>query len=108
MPAGSTLVLPPEYPQRALYTVNNPVYADGSECAACELAVLAPGSDVEIRAEADTLLMLLGGCPLDGERYVWWNFVGSSRARIEKAKGDWAEDRFAKVPGETEFIPLPD
>ena len=53
-------------------------------------------------------VMLLGGAPLDGERHIWWNFVSSSEERIERAKGDWREGRFAPVPGETEFIPLPD
>ena len=53
-------------------------------------------------------MMLLGGDPLDGERHLWWNFVSSSPERIEQAKRDWAEGRFARVPGESEFIPLPD
>jgi redox-sensitive bicupin YhaK (pirin superfamily) len=53
--------------------------------------------------------MLLGGAPLDGPRHVWWNFVSSSKDRIEQAKRDWRDGRFGKVPGdETEFIPLPD
>jgi hypothetical protein len=53
-------------------------------------------------------LLLLGGAPLDGPRHLWWNFVSSSTDRIEQAKSDWKAGRFAKVPGETEFIPLPD
>jgi redox-sensitive bicupin YhaK (pirin superfamily) len=52
--------------------------------------------------------MLLGGEPLDGPRYVWWNFVSSSRERIEQAKADWSAQRLGAVPGENEFIPLPD
>jgi redox-sensitive bicupin YhaK (pirin superfamily) len=53
--------------------------------------------------------MLLGGEPMDGERHIWWNFVSSSKERIERAKRDWREGRFAKIPGDdTEFIPLPD
>ena len=52
--------------------------------------------------------MLLGGATMDGPRHVWWNFVSSSKERIEKAKGDWRDGRFAKVPGDHEFIPLPD
>jgi redox-sensitive bicupin YhaK (pirin superfamily) len=51
--------------------------------------------------------MLLGGEPMDGERTQWWNFVASSPERIEQAKEDWLAGRFPKVPGETEFIPLP-
>jgi redox-sensitive bicupin YhaK (pirin superfamily) len=53
-------------------------------------------------------VMLVGGAPLDGNRFIWWNFVASSRERIEEAAADWAADRFARVPGETEFIPLPE
>ncbi len=53
-------------------------------------------------------LVLLGGEPLDGPRFIWWNLVSSSRERIEQAKVDWVEGRFSPVPGETEFIPLPD
>ena len=52
--------------------------------------------------------MLLGGAPLDGPRHIWWNFVSSSKERIEQAKADWKEGRFARVPGDKEFIPLPD
>jgi redox-sensitive bicupin YhaK (pirin superfamily) len=52
--------------------------------------------------------MLLGGAPLDGRRFVWWNFVSSDAARIEQAKADWQAGRFPPVPGETEFIPLPE
>jgi len=52
--------------------------------------------------------MLLGGAPLDGHRYFWWNFVASSRERIEQAKADWQAGRFAPVPGVTESIPLPE
>jgi redox-sensitive bicupin YhaK (pirin superfamily) len=52
--------------------------------------------------------MLLGGATLPGERYLWWNFVSSSQERMKKAKADWREKRFDEVPGETEFIPLPE
>ena len=51
---------------------------------------------------------MFGGTALEGPRYVWWNFVSSRRERIEEAKADWAAGRFAAVPGETEFIPLPE
>ncbi|HEY2836902.1 MAG TPA: pirin-like C-terminal cupin domain-containing protein, partial [Rhizomicrobium sp.] len=54
-------------------------------------------------------VMLLGGAPLDGPRHIWWNFVSSSRERIEQAKTDWRTGRFGTVPGDDkEFIPLPD
>ena len=74
-----------------------------------DLAVLAAGQPVDVLAGADgAKLMLLGGAPMDGPRHIWWNFVSSSKERIEKAKADWKEGRFAKVPGDPEFIPLPD
>ena len=52
--------------------------------------------------------MLAGGAALDGARYIYWNFVSSSRERIETAKRDWREERFAPVPGDPERIPLPE
>jgi redox-sensitive bicupin YhaK (pirin superfamily) len=72
------------------------------------MVVFSAGSAPVLRAASTTRLVLLGGAPLDGDRHLWWNFVSSSRERIEQAKRDWKEGRFAKVPGETEFIPLPD
>jgi len=73
-----------------------------------QMLVLPEGSPIAIRANGDARFVMLGGAPLDGPRFIWWNLVSSSRERIEQAKRDWAEDRFAKVPGETEFIPLPE
>ena len=71
--------------------------------------MLVAGQPVDVLAGADgAKLMLLGGAPLDGPRHIWWNFVSSSKDRIEQAKADWKEGRFAKVPGDKEFIPLPD
>jgi redox-sensitive bicupin YhaK (pirin superfamily) len=72
------------------------------------MAVLAPGGHVEVRAGASSTVMLVGGAKMDGPRFIWWNFVSSSRERIERAKAEWREDRFPPVPGETERIPLPD
>jgi hypothetical protein len=63
---------------------------------------------VTVSAIEAARLVLLGGEPLDEPRHLWWNFVSSSAQRIEQAKADWRESRFAMVPGETEFIPLPD
>ena len=60
-----------------------------------------------LKAEADSRIMIIGGEPL-GERHIWWNFVSSSRDRIEQAKDDWREGRFDPVPGDDQFIPLPD
>ncbi|HET6804484.1 MAG TPA: pirin-like C-terminal cupin domain-containing protein, partial [Frateuria sp.] len=67
------------------------------------------GTAAPLRARAPSRLMLFGGAPLDGERHLWWNFVASSRERIERAKADWSAGRFGVVPGdEEEFIPLPE
>jgi redox-sensitive bicupin YhaK (pirin superfamily) len=73
------------------------------------MLVFTKDARVTLRAEQPTRLVLLGGAPLEGERYIDWNFVSSSKERLEQAKQDWREGRFPKVPGdELEFIPLPD
>lgn len=72
-----------------------------------ELAVLQDNAMATVHAAVDCRLMVCGGAALTGERIVWWNFVNSSRERIEQAKRDWREGRFPEVPGEDDFIPLP-
>jgi len=108
MSPGAEFELQPEYPERGVYVVQGEVYVDGNIIAPNHLAVLAPGRAVRIRAAADTRVMLLGGDKLDGERIIWWNFVASSRELIEDAKHRWRAGRFPPVPGDTEFIPLPE
>ena len=108
LPEGTDLALPAEPAERAAFVVSGSVRCDDRSVAAARMIVFAPGSTPVLHAESDTRLMLLGGAPLDGARHLWWNFVSSSPERIERAKRDWAEGRFAPVPGETEFIPLPD
>jgi redox-sensitive bicupin YhaK (pirin superfamily) len=105
---GSVLRLPSEHAERAVYVADAPLTIDGVEVAAGHLAVLAPGIEVEIRAPESARVILFGGAPLDGDRHLWWNFVSSSRERIEHAKADWLASRFGQIPGETEFIPLPE
>jgi redox-sensitive bicupin YhaK (pirin superfamily) len=105
--AGSAMTLPPEHAERAVYAPDQPLRIADVRIVPGQLAVLPSGVDIEIRADADGHAILFGGEPLDGERHLWWNFVSSSRDRIERAKADWAAMRFAPVPGETEFIPLP-
>jgi redox-sensitive bicupin YhaK (pirin superfamily) len=63
--------------------------------------------EIRLRAVEQSKCMVIGGRKLEGDRIVWWNFVSSSRQRIEQAKRDWREGRFAPVPGDPEFIPLP-
>jgi hypothetical protein len=106
--ADAVIPLDAAYEERALYLVSGAVEIAGGRFDTPELLVFRPGQPIAIRALADARLMLLGGAPLDGPRYVWWNFVSSSRERIEQAKADWKEGRFAPVPQETEFIPLPE
>ena len=72
------------------------------------LLVLPPGRELTLSGRRNALIAYLGGAPIDGERQLWWNFVSSSKERIEQAKVDWRDGRFAAVPGENERIPLPD
>jgi redox-sensitive bicupin YhaK (pirin superfamily) len=103
--------MPSEYAEQALYIVNGSLDLgrDGS-FEAGQLLVLKPGASVTLGggAGAGARVMLLGGEPMDGPRYLTWNFVSSSADRIEQAKADWTAQVFPKIPGETEFIPLPD
>jgi redox-sensitive bicupin YhaK (pirin superfamily) len=105
--AGSSLVLAPDYTERAVYAADSAIWIGDIEIAQGKLAVLPAGTDVPIRAANAARAIIFGGEPLDGDRHLWWNFVSSSRDRIERAKADWAESRFPAVVGETEFIPLP-
>ena len=105
---GARLVLPPEHEERAVYLVEGAASVAGVALEPGAMAVLASGADVEVRASAPSIVMLVGGAKMDGARFIWWNFVSSSRERIEQAKADWREDRFPSVPGETERIPLPE
>jgi redox-sensitive bicupin YhaK (pirin superfamily) len=106
--AGASFVLPDGYPERAAYVVSGQVQINGAELEAGRMAVLKERQPVTIQATSAARLMLLGGMPLDGERFLWWNFVSSSREAIEEAKQRWRDGRFDAVPGETEFIPLPE
>lgn len=106
--SGCALPIPDEHSERALYPVAGELELDGETLPLEHLAVLEPGTEPLLRAKTAARVMLLGGAPLDGNRHVWWNFVSSSRERIEQAKADWREGRIGQVPGETEFIPLPE
>jgi redox-sensitive bicupin YhaK (pirin superfamily) len=105
---GARLPLPAEHPERAVYVAEGAVTAGGDTYNAGTLLVFRPRDPVLIEAAGAARLLLLGGDPADGPRHIFWNFVSSSHERIEAAKADWRAGRFAKVPGETEFIPLPD
>ena len=105
---GAAIELPGEYAERAAYVVEGEVEAADGRHAVGEMMVFAPGEQASVRAVTAARVMLLGGAPLDGPRQIWWNFVSSSAERIERAKLDWREDRFAAVPGDDERIPLPE
>jgi redox-sensitive bicupin YhaK (pirin superfamily) len=106
---GATLELPDEHTERACYVVTGEVRVLDSVYAERSLLVARPGQRVVVEATEDSRLMLLGGAKLEGERHIDWNFVSSSEARIERARGDWQERRFPLVPGdELEFTPLPE
>lgn len=106
---GAAARIPADYSERAIYVVSGAVAVEGQwgGFQAGELVVLKPGAEIVLRGIGPTRLMLAGGEPLDGPRHIFWNFVSSRPDRIEQAKEDWRERRFAHVPGEHEFIPLP-
>ncbi|MDO9071980.1 MAG: pirin family protein [Rubrivivax sp.] len=104
--AGDALPLPLAE-ERAVYVVEGAAQLDGSGLPPGHLMVLDAGSEPMLSAEADARVVLIGGAPL-GQRHMWWNFVSSRKERIVQAADDWAAGRFAAVPGETEFIPLPE
>ena len=109
MPAGGELPLPDEYEERAAYVVSGTVACGNERADRGRMLVFTPGVKATLRALSDARVALVGGAPIDGERYIFWNFVSSSQARIEQAKRDWREGRFPKVPGdEREFIPVPE
>jgi len=106
--AGRTAPLDPEYEERAIYVVEGEVGIANENFEAPRLLIFRPGDRITVRAKKHARLMFLGGSALAGPRYIWWNFVSSRRERIEQAKEDWKSGRFAPVPNETEFIPLPE
>ena len=106
--AGAVLPVEPTHEERALYLVEGAVEIAGRRHEPGRLLVLQPRESLAVKALEDARLLLLGGEPMDGPRFIWWNFVSSRKERIEEAKADWREGRFAAVPGDDEFIPLPE
>jgi redox-sensitive bicupin YhaK (pirin superfamily) len=95
--------------ERAVMLVGGEASIDGQPLELYKLAVLKPGATMTLRSQRGGKVMLLGGEAFSSHRYVYWNFVSSSRERIEQAKEDWKAGRFPVVPGDAEeFIPLPD
>jgi len=106
--AGATLAVSADYAQRAVYLAQGTLTIDGQVLQAGEMAILPADLLANLHSGDGARAMLLGGAPLDGERFIWWNFVSSRRERIEAAKTAWRDGQFAAVPGERDFIPLPE
>jgi redox-sensitive bicupin YhaK (pirin superfamily) len=108
MSAGAALSVPEEYAERAAYVLQGTVASERREFGAGTLLIFTTGSKSQLVAQDASRVAVLGGAPLEGKRHIWWNFVSSSGERIEQAKRQWAYGAFPQVPGETEFIPLPE
>ena len=106
---GANYAFRADHAERAVYVVTGSLRVVGQEgiFAASQLVVLKPGATTVLSTDTGVRLMLLGGEPFAEKRYVYWNFVSSRPERIEQAKEDWRAGRFASVPGDNAFIPLP-
>ncbi len=108
MPAGSSITVPGNYEERAIYVVEGAVRVADESLGAGLLGVVQPGAEARLAAVADSRVMVIGGANL-GPRHIWWNFVSTSKERMREAGEDWREGRFATIPGDDEeFIPLPE
>ena len=106
---GGSIPIDAEADERAVMLVGGDAALDGAPLGLYDLVVLKPGAAMTLSSHAGGRVMLLGGEAFTSKRHVWWNFVSSDRERINQAKEDWREGRFATVPGdEEEWIPLPD
>jgi redox-sensitive bicupin YhaK (pirin superfamily) len=105
--AGARIVLPQNYREKAAFLVSGSVSVGGQQISPNQMVVFVAGSEAVLQAAVPSVLMLLGGDPV-GERFIDWNFVSSSRDRIEQAKSDWRAGRM-KLPDldNQEFVPLP-
>jgi len=105
---GAVLPLDPTHDERAIYVISGEIDIAGDVFGGGQLLVFKPGDRISVLAISNARLMVLGGDPMDGPRHIWWNFVSSRKDRIEQAKAEWRSGRFDTVPGEDEFIPLPE
>lgn len=106
---GARLQIPPDAEERAIYVLDGDVEIMGDRFPADRLLAFRPGDEIVVGTQRGAHLMLFGGASLGSRRYIWWNFVSSSRERIEQAKEEWRSGRFDIVPGDAEeFIPLPE
>lgn len=106
---GARARIPAQTEERAIYVLSGSVTIAGQRFSENRLLVFRPGDDIVVGSEAGAHVMLFGGASLGSRRYIWWNFVSSSKERIEQAKHEWKTGRFDIVPGDDkEFIPLPE
>jgi len=109
LPAGGRLQPPLEHQERAAYVLEGAVSCDAERAPRGRMLVFKPGATPVLHALDGARMVLLGGAAMDGPRHIWWNFVSSSKERIERAASAWKAGGFPKVPGdENEFIPLPE
>jgi redox-sensitive bicupin YhaK (pirin superfamily) len=107
LPAGKAAALPVEHAELAVYVISGNGRANGHEVRAAVMGVFSGADTIRLEAEDDCQFVMIGGDPV-GRRHIWWNFVARERETIEQAKSDWKAGRFTGVPGDDEFIPLPD
>lgn len=107
LPAGAEITLPDNYREMAAYVVSGDVQIEQCNYRQGVMVIARSDRAVNLQAEQDSHVMVIGGDPL-GARHIWWNFVSSSKERIEQAKNDWKAGRFDGVPNDSEFIPLPE
>ena len=105
--AGQELLLDDLPQEAAIYPVMGALAIDGVPLGANTMAYLEPGTGARISSKEGVQFVVIGGAPLDGHRFIFWNFVSSSKERVAKAGEDWEQQRYGSVPGETEWIPLP-
>jgi len=106
---GASVRIPSDAEERAIYTLEGAVSISGDTFPENRLLVFKPGDEIVVSSEGGAHFMLFGGASLGSKRYIWWNFVSSSKERIEQAKEEWKTGRFDIVPGDDkEFIPLPE
>lgn len=109
LPTNSRLALEPSHEERAVYLATGSVRIDGEVIEPGNVAVLKAGMQVIAEtSDSPARLLYFGGEPMDSYRFIWWNFVSSSRDRIEQAREDWKNNRMGIVPEESERIPLPE
>ncbi|MEN9867733.1 MAG: hypothetical protein RL748_3323 [Pseudomonadota bacterium] len=105
--ANAALELPASPLERAIYSIDHIIIVDGQALEPGVLALLQADAPVAISCPHGARLTVIGGAPMDGHRHMWWNFVSSRKERIEQAKQAWAAQQMGTVPGEQEWIPLP-